>query len=107
MFSVDSFTIGRHPWNPSDSVVNHEVWIDDHVPLVGTFDFNNQTILYTAVGEPTREHSLWRYCIIPQEETNIVKTVQFPTVFDCQNYVDRIMNSSDYFSARAEQYKII
>lgn len=97
---------GKLAWLPSPNAKNLDVWVDDHVPMVGTFTIDGATIVFSAVMEPKETVSVWIYAELTPDEVAYLDDHLFSGVLEMNDYLDEIFASRQVTFASTGDYKI-
>lgn len=78
---------GRLPWSPSPQAQGLDVWHQYEIPLVGTFVWNGQTVLFAVVGDASEPVSIWVYVVLTKNEVKDIQGLEFSTVDKLWSFV--------------------
>ncbi|WP_283135279.1 hypothetical protein [Rhizohabitans arisaemae] len=78
---------GGLPWSPSDQARDLDVWHQYEVPLVGTFMWGKQTVLFTVVGDANGHVSIWAYIDLAEEQATELRDLEFESEDELRRFV--------------------
>lgn len=81
---------GYRAWSPSPQATNLDVWVDDHVPMVGTFEVEGSTVVFSAILEPTEAISVWVYAELTSDEAAFLDSHIFDDAHAIDDYVNQV-----------------
>jgi hypothetical protein len=67
--NLDSIvSLGTRPWLPSSDATGLDIWHEDDVPVVGTFDLGDVHVLFSIVGSAESTLTTWGYVVLEAAE---------------------------------------
>ena len=81
---------GHLPWSPNAAATDLNVWHEYEIPLVGTFCLDGQTVLFTLVGDPDDDLTVWAYRCLSAEEAQVADDLTFDSGGELNEYVARL-----------------
>src|SRR5262245_4657198 len=100
-------TRGFLAWEPSAAVRDLDVWWMYQVPHVGTFVFDDTTVLFGAAGDPTQgPGSVWAYLPLTSDEVAMLADVTFEDVADLNERLGELFAGKEAVFALARDYRI-
>jgi len=96
---------GRRPWLPNQGVTALDVWHADDVPTLGTFDLEETTVLFTAVGDlSTSSTTVWAYLPLGSETRALVADAEFDSAGEMQEFAESLFCNSHALFACADDF---
>jgi hypothetical protein len=81
---------GRLPWSPTPAVTDLDVWHEYEVPLVGTYRLENQVVLFTVMGDPSEDFTVWAYRILSPGDVSALEDLQFESLDELRTYAHEL-----------------
>ncbi|RKO26123.1 hypothetical protein D7Z96_05090 [Pseudarthrobacter phenanthrenivorans] len=107
MMDLDSsILLGARPWLPSPDASNLDVWHQDDVPTIGTFDFPDCHVLFTLVGVPDTALTAWAYLPLEVAEFKELHEMVYESVLKMRHDVHQRFESRPCVFAVADNFKI-
>jgi hypothetical protein len=96
-------TRGRLPWSPNEHAQNLDVWHALEVPYAGTFDFDGETVLFTAIGEldSTMLTATWAYTCVGHDVPDA-----FASFDDMDDWIHTRFDGSEAVYAHTQDLRI-
>ncbi|MGO2378094.1 hypothetical protein [Brevibacterium aurantiacum] len=97
---------GYTAWLPSPRATELDVWVDDHVPMVGTFVSEGSTIAFSAIFEPKETASVWIYAALTADEASFLDDHIFEDATEADSYLDNIFANRTVTYAATRDFRI-
>lgn len=78
---------GNRPWQPTPGAGGLHVWHEYDMPTVGTVTLDGNTVLFTIVGDPDDELTVWAYTCLDDNEAERARDTKFASVGDLDGFV--------------------
>ena len=97
---------GCLPWSPRPATTNLDVWHEYEIPLAGTFRLDDQLVLFTVVGDPSADLTVWAYRYLSADEAASVEEATFASVDELRERVQSLFASHKAVFALANDLQI-
>jgi len=98
---------GLPPWRPRPEASDLDVWHEYEIPLTGTFQLNQDLILFTQVAAATEERSAWAYVCIDPKDAESVETADFSSLNEMDAFVEARFAGHEVMIALADGDKLL
>lgn len=78
---------GHLPWSPNSAATDLDVWFEYEIPLVGTFRLEEQVVLFSIVGDPSQDFTVWAYRCLSSAEAAAAADIAFESHDELSAYV--------------------
>lgn len=94
------------PWLPAPDASNLDVWHEDDVPVLGTFDLPDGHVLFTLVGAADKAVTTWAYLPLEVSEYKELQETVYDSVLKMNEDVHRRFEARHCVFAVARDFSI-
>ncbi|WP_459801120.1 hypothetical protein [Herbidospora sp. RD11066] len=97
---------GQRPWSPKPDAQILDVWHEYEIPLTGTFQLHECSVLFTQVMETPKGTSAWAYLCLSDEDAIKIKDIKFVSLDEMHQFVESSFVGKEAVMALARDDKI-